>query len=329
MKPPGIVERGIGYVILLVLIAIALGFLRSQSHFNPAVTEVLAVPVAGTNETLPVGSGATALSMPCPNGFTPMGAAEYFNSDSLADKIDGKAELYLGAGFKKMTSQRFAMKGGAQNWFEFFVYEMKDATAAYAVFSIQRRVGARALSGAENGYASDNAVFLTRGNFYAELVAADPQMIAAIEAAAMKWAGPQMAEKKPRGTPDFLPMQSQIPGSAELLAEDAFGFDQFKQVYAAQYEFAGKKGLLFVKQCGSPDEARKLVEAYKEFLIKNEGNPVQLADCPGAVVTTLYDEYEAAFAEDGIVAGVHEAPDVAWTAQAVKMLREHLREVLK
>ena len=61
---------------------------------------------------------------PLPQGLKPLTAPETFKADTLSDKIDGKAELYLSAGFNRLFSQRFRDEKASDLWIEAFVYDM-------------------------------------------------------------------------------------------------------------------------------------------------------------------------------------------------------------
>ena len=51
----------------------------------------------------------------------PLTAGEIFEAQNLSDKINGKAELYLSAGFVRLISQRFKDERGSDLWIEAFL----------------------------------------------------------------------------------------------------------------------------------------------------------------------------------------------------------------
>ena len=119
---------------------IAVWLLVQQSRFNPAVTAVLQAP--GLAGRIQAGApSATAGLIPEAAGFTPLAAAQSYGPDNLSDKIDGKAELYLSAGFKEMSCRSFTLENPQGAHLEVFVYDMGSPQNAYAVFSSQRRSG--------------------------------------------------------------------------------------------------------------------------------------------------------------------------------------------
>src|SRR5665647_322452 len=169
----GAAQRLTGYGILAVLGLIAVGLLIQQSRFNPAVIVALRAPElkgraqAGSTAAL----AATAALIPEVAGFTPLAPMESFGPETLSDKIDGKAELYLSAGFKEMSCRKFGLDRADKAYVEVFIYDMGSAQNAFAVFSGQRRSGSPSIPLTANAYATTNALFFTQGKYYVEIVA--------------------------------------------------------------------------------------------------------------------------------------------------------------
>ena len=107
-----IAETCMGLLILAVLGMIGTGVYFAQFDFTPAVpdepdgvpVEVAAAPAAEVGPS-------SFLADLRPEGLAVMGAAERFNPDTLSDKIDGRADLYLTSGFTNLQSQRFIETG--------------------------------------------------------------------------------------------------------------------------------------------------------------------------------------------------------------------------
>ena len=74
-----------------------------------------------------------------------------YDAATLSDKINGKAELYLAAGFERLECRRFALADDPAGWLERFVYTMRAAPGAFAVYSQQRRPQAQPLTLAADG----------------------------------------------------------------------------------------------------------------------------------------------------------------------------------
>ena len=168
----GLAQRLTGYGIIALLGLISVGLLVRQARFNPAVNVALRAPLAGrTQSASGPTAAATAALLPEVEGFTPLAPGESFGPDNLSDKIDGKAELYLPAGFKEMSCRKFGLGAADKAYVEVFLYDMGSASHAFAVFSGQRRSGSTSLPLTANAYATPNALFFTRGRYYVEIVA--------------------------------------------------------------------------------------------------------------------------------------------------------------
>ena len=143
---------------------------RAQSRFSPAVD----IAFHGPNATAePVRARAQDLVSPLPRDLRPMSAAEAFAPETLSDKIDGKAEVYLSAGVVGLRCQRMALAAAPSSWIELFVFDMGKPSNAYSVYSSQRRADVTDLQLADYAYRAGNEIALVHGPFYVEVVATD------------------------------------------------------------------------------------------------------------------------------------------------------------
>ena len=170
MKPAGYessqTEKWVGVLVLLCLAAIAGGIFLKQYSFNPAVLVARNLePKGAVSKT----TGNTGDWLP--PELAVFGAPESFTPDNLYDKIDGKAELYLAAGFVRMNCQRFALKDATDQWLEWFVYDMGTVPQAFSVFSAQRRAEGQPLDLTEYAYRTRNSLYFICGSNYIEAVA--------------------------------------------------------------------------------------------------------------------------------------------------------------
>src|SRR4030042_1118065 len=133
----GPTQKLIGYGILVVLGLICVWLLLQQSLFIPAVTVAQRAPLlqGRTQAVSGQAPSATARLLPEVPGFTPLAPSESFGPETLSDKIDGKAELYLQAGFKEMSCRSFGLAAAGGARMEAFLYDMGSAPNAFAMFS--------------------------------------------------------------------------------------------------------------------------------------------------------------------------------------------------
>jgi hypothetical protein len=115
----------------------------------------------------------TGFSLEPPEKFSVFSPPETFDHMTLSDKIDGKAELYLPAGFKSLFAQRLKPQDSPDVWYEVFIYDMGTMLNAFSVYSAQRRDNARPEPFAEFAYSAENALFWVHGPYYIEIIASE------------------------------------------------------------------------------------------------------------------------------------------------------------
>jgi hypothetical protein len=324
----GPTQRLTGYAILGLLGLITVGLLIQQSRFNPAVIVALRAPQPAGR--VQAGSGqaqaATAALIPEVSGFTPLAAVESYNPDNLSDKIDGKAELYLSAGFKEMSCRMFSVKGAEKTHVEVYLYDMGSAQNAYAVFSGQRRAGSPSIPLTANAYATSNALFFTQGKFYVEIVAdrASEKNTLSTFAKALLAKLPAQGEAKSEAA--LFPKEGLAPDTVRLSAADTFGLEGFNNVLTGEYTLKSGKATAFMAQRDTPEQAQAYAKRYLEFLAANGYKKIQAPGAPADLsVFSLEDSFEIVFVQGRILAGVHDA-----TSQAAALeLSNNLRTALE
>ena len=314
-------------MLLAVLAAIACGVFLQQRTFNPAVLVASQTgdAVAESAARPQASASAEPLSLAGLAGLVPLSPAERFSPDNLYDKIDGKAELYLSAGFIEMRCQRLSLKAAPDPWLEWFVYDMGSLAGAFSVFSTQRRSEGQPLDFTTYGYRTRNGLYFVSGSNYVEALgsAADgPLMEAMLNLAQRSVADAGTATARLADLETF-PAEDLVPASQTLQVADAFGFDQFTNVFTARYKIAGKEVTGFITACSEPAGARNLCQAYHSFLLANGGQAVSGPPEVGEQVT-LMGGLELVFAEGKFVAGVHAANEASAAATLAQRLRNRL-----
>jgi hypothetical protein len=276
---------------------------------------------------LPAPPSALEAFSPLPQGLEPLTAPETFAAESLSDKIDGKAELYLSAGFIRLLCQRFKDAAASELWIEAFVYDMGNGQNAFAVFSAQRRENAESLELAQYAYRSPNAIFLVQGRYYVELIAseASDQVMQPMEILAATFVRNTPTAKITIAEKDLFPPQGIVTDSIALIAADAFGFDRLDQVYTAEYRLSGENLMAYLSRRQTPAEAEALAAAYENFLLNFGGQaldqPLPIKD---ARLIEILDTYEVIFFYGPFMAGVREA---ATRDQAVKLAIQFISQI--
>jgi hypothetical protein len=317
-RSPGSGERAVSAGVLVALAGILAAVCLRQGSLDPAVVAASALRAPAPPAAAP------GLLERWPGGLSPMAAQELFTPDTLSDKIDGKADLYLSAGFVSLRSQRVGVAGGASAWMEVFVFDMGKPSNAFSVFSSQRRPKAADAGIADYSYEADNELCLVHGRYYAEFVCSDraePTMREA-EALARSFVGATaVSEHANIGAEEALfPAQGRIEGSLALVPSDVFGSDKLANVFIARYRDGAGEVTLFAARRASPGQAAREAAELRAFFVDDCGGRAVAApaSAKGASVIELEGRFEAVFASGFFLAGVHQAQDresaVRWLA---------------
>jgi hypothetical protein len=273
---------------------------------------------------------ATVGLIPEVQGFTPLAPSESFGPENLSDKIDGKAELYLAAGFKEMSCRRFGLGASGEVHLEVFVYDMGSASNAFAVFSGQRRPGSPSLPLAANAYATANALFFTQGRFYVEIVAdrAAAGLQSSLEsyATALLARLPAEGETKEKDAKALFPKEGLAPETLRLCATDTFCLEGLNNVLTGEYTLKSGKATAFIAQRDTPEQAQADAKRYLEFLATNGYQKVQTPGSPEGISALVLDNsFEIVFVQGRALAGVHDATSL----EAAQELAAKLGTALK
>lgn len=321
-----------GYAVLAVLALAASWLLFAQSRFNPAVIVAMSHPQGKTAKaaTQPVAESATAALLSPLDvlpGLAALSPVEVFDPETLSDKIDGKAELYLASGFQEMACRAFAAQDGERARVEAFVYAMASPKDAFAVFSGQRRPGADKLDLALNAYATENALFFTRDRYSVELVAdrGGPQMRPLLEGMATALMTGLPAEKATGADSDIFPAEGLKADSVRLAVSDALGMQGLENVYTAEYALPKGEASAFLAVRESPEKARAQADEYLKFLDENGFKQTAPKDAPtGATVMALDTMVQVVMSRGKVLAGVHDAANPEAALELAKMLAAKL-----
>jgi hypothetical protein len=317
--------------VLAVLLLVAVGVWLKQGSYDP-LSWGKPAPAKGQAAEVATG-GPLDLGALVPPGLAPMGPAEAFDAQTLSDKINGKAELYLAAGFKALATRRYHLASAPALWLEAYVFAMAEDRGAFSVYSVQRRTEAQALDLTPNAYRTTNAVFLAQGPYYLEIVASapKPELAEAVQAWAKAWLAQApavtpaaVAEADERA---LLPAGMQ-PESLSLLASDVFGFDKLNQVFVATYALGPEEAMAFLSRRADPAEAAGLAQAYAGFLLANGGQEAPAPEgLAGARLIEVAGTWELILSRGRFLAGAHQAESAAAALELGKRLQASLEKV--
>lgn len=265
-------------------------------------------------------------------GVSPLSAVERYRAENLSDKINGKADLYLNAGFKSLESRRFSLPKDKSRWMERYIYDMGGHPNAFSVFSTQRRSEGLPVDITPHAYLSDNGLFLVHGPYYLEIIAseASEEMQAKLKALALAFVKEhsitptQIAELRLFGQDQLL------PDSLKLIAGSAFGIQGLDWIYTADYADGGARATAFVAKRESAAKAQASADTFIAFWNEYGAEPVAAPDhLPSSRIVLILDNYEVAAVEGQYILGVHEASHLDFGLKVVEQLRHAVKEVAK
>jgi hypothetical protein len=317
-------------IILGILAIISGSVFYAQFNYNPAVQQMAPILAAGDKPlTAPLVSAEKSL-IPLPADQSALSPPEIFDTATLSDKINGKAELYLSAGFVKLHSQRFKDPTAGDVWMEVFVYDMQSPQNAFSVFSAQRRDDAQTLDIGQYAYQTPNALFFVHGPFYVEIVASDisESTIQPMIALAEAFITNHPIQAQTIGEKELFPPKGLIQTSISLVSADAFGYDRFDRVFTATYRLQDNELMAYYSRRKTPREAEKLASSYRDFLAAFGGKPAE-SDLGIKAANLIYilDTYEIVFSHGPYLAGVREAADIQTAQELALQLYNRIKDV--
>ena len=319
-------ESAVSILLLVVLFLIALAILVKQADVDMARFGLGAAAQPDSQQ-------APDLAALTPDGFKELSAPLVYTAGNLYEKINGKAPLYLDAGFLKLFTQRFVSRTDENLWMEIYLYDMATLKNAFSVYSVQKRADVETLSTMQFAYETTNALYFVHGRYYVELIgsAESPDLLNAMTSVANSiTAGLKVDEEARIPELDLFPTDNLVSGSFKLSLKDTFGFADLTDTFTCRYELNGQSVTAFISTRSDPKNAQKIAVSYCDFLIENDAKPKptpnETIKKVAAKVFDFYDTTEIVFFLGPYVGGVHEAEDQKTAEEVAVMLINRLTD---
>ncbi|MFH0792512.1 MAG: DUF6599 family protein [bacterium] len=327
-------ETLIGVFILLLLCVITVGVYLRQFKFDEELYKATLAQSGGVEYGAAVqeseGDDVARLEIA---GLQSLGVPETFDEETLSQKIDGRAELYLGCGFEKLTTARYALADDPGAWFEIFVFDMGVPRNAFAVYSLQRRSEATDAAFAQFSYAAENALFFVCGRFYVEIVGAQttPALMETMTAAGKAFVAQRSEEEIAFLEVSLFPQEFLQKEQIRFVPADGFGYEKFNDVFVGPYELPSGRLEAFVSVRNSSEEASQLAQAYLDFLIRLGSEKIGVAsgEIADLKAVDLLGDTELVFTAGKVVAGIHAATDRAAALELAEKLYREIQRAAK
>ena len=312
-------------VLLLLVITGTLIFLK-QFRYDPSIFPSGMMLSVSSSQPLLDEKPESTLSF---KNMVPLSPPEIFRDNNLSEKIDGKADLYLSAGFKKLTCQRFKKPDDPDSWLELFIYDMGDIINAFAVYSLQKREGFTPLELSGYSYKTENALFFVHGNYYIEITSSkvSGSIMDSMLSFTKDFIKKTGALEKIIPDTKFFPAENLDENSVVLFPSNVFGFDRLNMVFAADYKIEKGKIKAFLSRRKNQKEAKELAGSYSGFLSSLGGREIKSDTGFGNIrIIEIMDAYEVIFTNGPFLAGIHSAENLKEAEKLASALNIKLGE---
>lgn len=140
---------------------------RIEKHYMKMLFMVLSLLVSApsiTHATAEMGSFIPASY--CGSGWKRDGKIIFYDRDTLSDRINGEAELYIPYGFDRMVAARYSSEKTPATGIDVEIYRMASQLDSFGIYSNYRQKdGQRISSGAESNL-SGSQLFLYQGRYF-------------------------------------------------------------------------------------------------------------------------------------------------------------------
>ncbi|HEX4084455.1 MAG TPA: DUF6599 family protein [Chthoniobacteraceae bacterium] len=253
-------------------------------------------------------------------GIKPMGDTEFYSSDDLYQKIDGRSPAYQGFNFQELRCRTFSIDGDGSSYVDVYEYRMDTNVDAFGIFALERDPKGKPLPFAKDGYSGEMGYFFRQGDVYVQIIASDqnPKTMQMAQAIAENRAKVLPADDSGLEGRRALPSAGLVAGSITFTQDNAQGQDFLKNVFQGTYDFEGQKLSYFV-MATTPDAASTAWKSYLAFCGKYGGKAAQAPDIAGAKVfqASNFGTYKVIYQRAGQLGGVVDATNAKAAADFV------------
>lgn len=261
-------------------------------------------------------------------GTKPMSGTEFYSSDNLFEKIDGRAPAYQSYNVQTLRCRSFAVNALAGSYVDVYEYRFDNPVDAFGMFGLERDPKGQPLDFAPDGYSGEMGYFFRQGAVYVQIIASDvkPETIALAKAIALNRAKELPADDRGLAGRRKLPADGLMDGSVTYVPENAQGQAALKDVFQARYKFDGAEVPFFI-MVATPDDAAKAWKSFQDFCARF-GKAEVLPDVNGGKVfrAQVFGKWKVIYHREGELGGAFDAADAG---QAQSFVEQYLNGKIK
>lgn len=257
-------------------------------------------------------------------GTKPMGDTEFYTSDNLYEKIDGRAPAYQNFNVQQLRCRSFSLKSAPDSYVDVYEYRFDTPVNAFGMFALERDPKGKPLDFVADGYAADMGYFFRQGAVYVQIIASDtkPETLAKAKSIADIRAKNLPVDDSGLAGRRKLPAAGLIADSISYVPDNAQGQATLKDVFQAKYQFDHAE-LPFFVMVATPDDAAKAWASFKDFCGRF-GTVESLPEANGAKLfrAQVFGKWKVVYENAGELGGVFDAED---PAKAQAFVEKYLR----
>ncbi|HZL78007.1 MAG TPA: DUF6599 family protein [Candidatus Limnocylindrales bacterium] len=261
-------------------------------------------------------------------GLKPMSATEFYNSDNLFEKIDGRAPAYQSFNVQQLRCRSFNVVAAAGSFVDVYEYRFDSPVDAFGMFALERDPKGQPLDFAPDGYSGEMGYFYRQGAVYVQIIASDlkPETLALTKAVAQNRAKELPADDRGLAGRRRLPAAGMIADTVAFVPENAQGQAAFKDVFQAKYNFDDAELPYFI-MITAPDDAAKAWKSFQDFCGRF-GKVEALPDVNGGKIFSaqVFGKWKVVYQREGELGGVFDAVDAD---KARAFVEKYLRGEIK
>jgi len=286
---------------------------------TPAAGEVTPAPDAGAE-----GGGAEGAAAAAPKpalakipleinlaGIKPMSDTEFYDSDSLYEKIDGRSPAYQSFNVVQLRCRSFSVLALPGSYVDVYEYRFDNPVDAFGMFALERDPKGKPLTFAPDGYSGEMGYFYRQGAVYVQVNASDekPETLALTLAIAQNRAQELPVDDQGLAGRKKLPADGLLPDTVAYVPDNAQGQSSLKDVFQAKYKFAGAE-LPFFVMVAAPADTAKAWQSFQDFCSRF-GKTEALPDVAGGKIfrAQVFGKWKVVYQRDGELGGVFDATD--------------------
>jgi len=218
------------------------------------------------------------------------GKVTLFDKDSLFDRINGEAELYVPYGFTVLAYARYASAKNPQIAIDADVYSMGSLLDAFGIFANYRRKDSREIIIGTGGIVSTSQLLFYQDRYYVRLqvtgaVSVDQDVLVSCARAIAENLPQDISRPKELA---LLEVPAVLRGTERYIAQGLLGYEFFSRGLMADALLSHDKGQVVLVIERSPAAARRAMDAYHAYL-KASGSDVSMTEKQGTIALSAAD----------------------------------------